>query len=254
MNAQSLLDALFQSNPTRSTESRINHAVGPKGLGGTDSPLTGILYGLAETAGSVFQSGRQRVESGDPLAIGGLGALAGLFLGGRGGAVGGGALALLGSLAYSALKKSQGAGGSVSADAISEEAPLEMRGAETAEEESELENEAKLIVRAMVNAAKADGEIDGGEMERLIDKVAGAGADAESRDFLFRELKKPMDLDDLTRAVDSPSKAAAVYAASLLAIEVDTPAEVDYLKRLADGLELPPQVVRHIHDAVGLRT
>ena len=52
-----------------------------------------------------------RCSSGNPLAVGGLGALAGALLGGGGGAVkgamGGGVLALLGGIAMSALKNYQ---------------------------------------------------------------------------------------------------------------------------------------------------
>jgi uncharacterized membrane protein YebE (DUF533 family) len=45
------------------------------------------------------------VQQNNPLAIGGLGALAGAMLGGGKGAVGGGLMAVLGSLAYSALQR-----------------------------------------------------------------------------------------------------------------------------------------------------
>ncbi len=129
MNAQSLLDALMQANPAGATQTRINHATGPQGLAGAGSPLAGILGGLAETAGGLFNVGRERVQRGDPAAIGGLGALAGLVLGGRGGALGGGALALLGSLAYSALKKAGGEAGPVPPEQLAREAPLGLRPA-----------------------------------------------------------------------------------------------------------------------------
>jgi uncharacterized membrane protein YebE (DUF533 family) len=43
-----------------------------------------------------------------------------------------------------------------------------------------------------------------------------------------------------------------VYTASLLAIEVDTPSEVQYLDELARGLGLQPQTVQTIHRTLGL--
>jgi uncharacterized membrane protein YebE (DUF533 family) len=43
-----------------------------------------------------------------------------------------------------------------------------------------------------------------------------------------------------------------VYAASLLAIEVDTQAERDYLQRLADGLGLDSGVVQRLHTTLGV--
>jgi len=50
-----------------------------------------------------------------------------------------------------------------------------------------------------------------------------------------------------------PELAAELYAASLLAIEVDTPAEKEYLARLAGSLGLNPAVTQNLHQAVGLK-
>ena len=47
--------------------------------------------------------------------------------------------------------------------------------------------------------------------------------------------------------------AAQIYGASLLAIEVDTPAERKYLDRLAAGLNLSPRVTGRIQEQVGLQ-
>jgi uncharacterized membrane protein YebE (DUF533 family) len=38
----------------------------------------------------------------------------------------------------------------------------------------------------------------------------------------------------------------------LLAIEVDTPAERQYMQRLADGLYLAPEITAHLEKTVGL--
>ncbi len=48
--------------------------------------------------------------------------------------------------------------------------------------------------------------------------------------------------------------AVQIYAASLLAIEVDTPAEKAYLEQLADGLGLAPEVTRQIRGFAGVPT
>lgn len=45
-----------------------------------------------------------------------------------------------------------------------------------------------------------------------------------------------------------PELAAQIYAASLLAIKVDTQPEQQYLEQLASGLRLAPETVRHIED------
>jgi uncharacterized membrane protein YebE (DUF533 family) len=54
-------------------------------------------------------------------------------------------------------------------------------------------------------------------------------------------------------AAEIPNRevAAQVYAASLLAVEVDTAAERQYLEQLAQRTGLHPAVVRHIQETMG---
>jgi uncharacterized membrane protein YebE (DUF533 family) len=182
------------------------------------------------------------------LALGGLGALAGALLGGGGkamqGALGGGLLAVLGAMAFQALK------GSGSPPA---QVPLGLRAPRTEAESEELERQAELILRAMINAAKADGEIDAEEINRIAGKLKEMGADRQAQEFVMAELRKPLETDALAAAAAGrPELAAQVYAASLLAIEVDTPAEKEYLARLAQKLGLTPQVVGRVDRLVGL--
>ena len=270
INTRDLLGKLLQSNMSGRAQERVGHALGPQGLGGSGSPLGGMLGelfgpggklgGVGQQAGGLFDTARQRVESGDPMAIGGLGALAGLVLGGKRGAVGTGALAFLGSLAYAALKKSQGPAPAGAAgatpEALQKHAPLGLRQPQNPQEEAELQETALLVIRAMVTAAKADGRIDGGEMSRIMGRLKEAGADDEAQTFMIGEMQKPFDPDGLIRDVNklgSPEVAVEVYAASLLAIEVDTPAEREYLAKLASGLNLSADAVHRVHDALGVQ-
>ena len=269
INTRDLLGKLLQSNVSGSTEKRVSHALGPQGLGGGGSPLGGMLGdlfgpggtlgGVGQQAGGLFNTARQRVESGDPMAIGGLGALAGLVLGGKRGAVGTGALAFLGSLAYAAIKKSQSAAAGpagATPEALEKNAPLGLRQPQTPQEEEELQTVALLVIRAMVNAAKADGRIDGGEMSRIMGRLKEAGADDEAQTFMIGEMQKPFDPEGLIRDVNklgSPEVAVEVYAASLLAIEIDTPTEREYLAKLASGLNLSADAVHRVHDALGVQ-
>ena len=266
LNARDLLGQLMQAGMTNSSSNRINHALGSGGLGQPGNPIGDLLRdlqgggqthgfgGLAEAAQSMFGDAKQSVQSGNPLAIGGLAALAGAVLGGGGGAVkgalGGGALALLGSIAMSALKNYQ-SGAAPSGDEVAKAAPLGLREPQTPAEEAEVERTAGLILGAMINAAKADGQIDGAELQRIVGKLEEAGADDEARQFVMRELQKPLDVEGLAGQVRSPEVAAEVYAASLLAIEVDTPAERDYLRRLATSLGLDDGTIHRLHQIMG---
>ena len=108
-------------------------------------------------------------------------------------------------------------------------------------------------MKAMLNAAKPDGKIDAAETQRILGKLEEAGADSDARDFVINEMNKPMDLSSIVAAAKGrPQLAAQIYAASLLAIEVDTPAERQYMQQLADGLYLTPEVTAHFEKTGGI--
>lgn len=213
-------------------------------LGGAAGSRGGAGSGLGGVLGSVLGSlGTNR------SAAGGLGALAGAILGGgRGatrGAIGGGGLALLASLAFAALQKAGGR---------QPQMPTALMEEETPAQQQQLEAQAQTIVRAMINAAKADGQIDETEVQKIIGRLDDNGLTEEEKNFFLVEARKPMDLQGIiAEAAVSQELAAEVYAASLLAIEVDTTAEQQYLQQLADGLGLPAEAVAHIHAALGVQ-
>ena len=60
---------------------------------------------------------------------------------------------------------------------------------------------AELLLRAMINAAKADGQIDGTEMNNILSKLDEAGAGQETKDFVLAEMRRPLDLDWLVAGV-----------------------------------------------------
>jgi uncharacterized membrane protein YebE (DUF533 family) len=109
-----------------------------------------------------------------------------------------------------------------------------------------------VILQAMINTAKADGQIDATEQQRILGKLEEVGADAAVQEFVRAEMARPLDLKTLLREVPSLQMAAEVYAASLLAIEVDTPAERDYLRQLAQGLGLDEGAVQRLHLTLGV--
>jgi uncharacterized membrane protein YebE (DUF533 family) len=269
-NARDLLGAVMQSGMTKSATDRVGHAMGPQGVVGGDSPLGqifgqvlgglgqgggqgqgGALDAILGKAGGMLGEATGAVKSGNPLAIGGLAALAGALLGGGGdavkGAVGGGLLAVLGGLAMNVLRNQ----GQTRGQGFGAAMPLGLKAPETAADDAALDRRALLIVEAMVSAAKADGQIDGGERNRIAGRVKESGAGAEALEFLMDEMQRPLDLAALVAKVTGPEEAIEVYGASLLAIEVDTPAEVDYLRRLAEALGLDANVVSQIHHALG---
>ena len=109
------------------------------------------------------------------------------------------------------------------------------------------------MLRAMINAAKADGHIDQVEVQRIIGRLEEAGADKSARDFVIAELTKPMETEAIAAAAKgNPQLAAELYGASLLAIKVDSPVEEEYLKNLSASLGLAPQAVNNLEKSMGL--
>lgn len=111
------------------------------------------------------------------------------------------------------------------------------------------EGDAMVLIRAMCNAAKADGTVDDAEIEAILSRAGDL--DAEDKAVLRAELRAPLDLDAFVNDVPSGME-ADVYAASLLPISVDTPAEVQYLQQLGQGLGLSTEVMNSIHQELGL--
>lgn len=113
------------------------------------------------------------------------------------------------------------------------------------------EARAVLLIRTMIAAAHADGVLDAQERGAILGKLESAGLSDEERAFLSREFLAPASVDDLAAEVKTPEQALEVYAASLLAIEVDTDAERDWLRSLAAKLGLTPAEVAQAHEALG---
>lgn len=258
IDVRSILGSLLEAGMTPSSSRRIDHAVGSPQL----SNLGGMLGQLAGSARQAAGETKRQAQAGNPMAVGGLGALAGAILGGaRGssarGALGGAALAILGQVAYSALQGRLGAAsvaptaeGQVASGA--ESVPVGLRPPQSPAEEAVLDSRGLILLQAMISAAKADGQIDGREMERILSKLDEAGADQEAKDFVLAEMRRPLDVEALVAQADTPEVAAQVYAASLLAIEVDTPAEQAYLDRLAGALRLDAAARQQIHTMLGV--
>lgn len=269
-DARDLLGRIFDSDIAKAAKQRLDHAMGPSGLAGGSGQLSEVfskvseharsgLGGIAGEAEGFYGKAKEAVQKGSPLAIGGLAAVAGALLGGGGGALrgalGGGLLAVLGSVAMKALRgdgaaqaASEAAAGAGGGEAV----PAVLREPVTPAEEEAQQATARLMIRAMIEAAKADGEIDDDERARILGKLAESGADDEQRAFVIGEMQKPLDLDALVRDVPSREVGVQVYAASLLAITVDTPAEQDYLRRLAAALGLDAAAIAGVHQALGV--
>jgi uncharacterized membrane protein YebE (DUF533 family) len=110
--------------------------------------------------------------------------------------------------------------------------------------------QAMLLIRAMIAAANADGQITPDERQRIMGKLDQAGAGPEERRVLEGELQNPRSAEQIVREVHDPATAEQVYLASRIAMNPDTGAERAYLDFLAARLEIPPDRLNELNAAV----
>ena len=215
------------------------------------SNILGGLLGGGDSGGQQSQGG------------GGLGALVGMLGGGAGSQGGGGAGGLLGSILGGG--KSGGGGGGLGALAgmlgggagaggllgklMGGGNDEPQAAAAAAEVPQEANQEAELLIRAMCNAAKADGRLDDTEKENIIGRLGDEVTQAEI-DFVQGELSAPLDVDGFVRSVPQGA-GQQVYSFSVMAIKIDEQTEANYLGQLAQGLGLDTDTCNGIHDQLG---
>lgn len=236
------------------TRDRAGSAAQNLGAGGGFDQILGQLQGALSSrgvntsgVGDLAQTARDflgQTQAGglSGAQLGGIGAAAGaLFGGGLKGAARGGALAVLGTLALGALKNAQAqkTGGAVEDVQPQEIEAVTGPGAE------------RILLRAMIAAAAADGEIDQAEMQKIVGKLDADEITDEERAFVSSEIGSPASAAAIAAEVDSPALAAEVYAASLLAISVDSDIERAYLSDLASELGLDAATVSELHRVTG---
>ena len=214
---------------------------GGSGLVGTLSGLLGGAGGAAALSGLLGGGGGQK-DSGQQG--GGLGAL----LGGAGGQQGGGGLGgLLNSLSGggqqeqgSSEQQSGGLGGLLN-DAL--------QGNESAQPTQDQERQAEVMLRAMISAAKSDGEIDAEEQRKITEHLGDVST--EELELVRQIMKEPQDLPRLISSVPAGME-QQVYLMSLLAIDLDSKPEAQYLDQLAKGLNISEQQCNEIHAKLGV--
>ena len=181
------------------------------------SGLGGILSGM-------LGGGGQQQQSANPLS-----GLLGSVMGASGGA--GGISGLLGSVL----------GGGGAEQQAAPQLPPEQHAAAN--------DQAVLMIRAMVNAAKSDGRVDEKEQENIISKL-GNDVSQDEIAFLKQEFAAPVDVAAFAQSVPQGLE-QQIYALSLTSIDLDTNSEAQYLGQLAQGLKLDPNLCNQIHDQVG---
>jgi uncharacterized membrane protein YebE (DUF533 family) len=254
-DAKRLLDAVVGAAARMGTTNPSGAGAGRQGKGGGGGarPQAGAATGgltdqLLRTATNVLVKNPGLAEAA-LVGLGGL--LFGKRKGGRG--VSGslvklGGLALIGTLAWKALRSKQ-TGAAPEPGAVRDTFhALAEPEASAFDPVSLTEDDALLFLRAMVAAACADGQLDAAERSRIARGLAEAGIDEDSTRWLENEIESPADVEELAEPVNTPEKAAQVYTAARLAIDPDTRQEREFLRQLAQALDLDAATRAQIDD------
>lgn len=201
-------------------------AQGGSGLGG----LLGSLAGGGASGGGLgdLLGQLQGQQGGGSAQAGGAGGLLGALLGGAGGA-------------NTSANSTQGDMGALLGNALGQNAPGAQAPAPASTEQT---NQAALLIRAMINAAKADGNVDAQEQENIVGKLGDIGP--EEAAFIRAEMQAPLDVDGFIKSVPKGLE-QQIYVLSLMTVNLDSKAEADYLDKLAKGFNISEQASNQIH-------
>jgi uncharacterized membrane protein YebE (DUF533 family) len=185
---------------------------------------------------------------------GGLGDL-GALLGGNAPAGAGGMAGGLGGLLESiggAAGGGAATGGTPSGGSLGDLLNSAIQGKSIPQPEPAQEDQARVLIKAMVSAAKSDGKIDQAEQEKIVSNLGDEVSD-EERQFVISEMQSPLDLDGLLKSVPSGAE-MQVYMMSLLGIDLDSREEAQYLDKLRKGMGMNEEQCNAIHQKLGVPT
>jgi uncharacterized membrane protein YebE (DUF533 family) len=217
-------------------------AGGTAQAGGLQDMLGGLLGG-GTTGGGVSQGGLGGMLESLGGAQGSTGGGLGGLLGGMAGAAGAGGLlgGLGGAMQKAPAQNDQSFGAVLNSQFDQTPEPA-------IEPSQDQEAAAALMLAAMIQAAKSDGTFDDAEKEKLLGQLGDI--DQEEAAFVQAQMAAPIDIEGLV-ANTPDGLSQQVYAMSVMAIDLDTGDEAQYLHKLATAYGMQPQQVNAIHDQMG---
>ncbi len=114
---------------------------------------------------------------------------------------------------------------------------------------AEGEEQAELMLHAMVAAAQADGRIDEHEQRNILSSLEGQ-LDQDDLTELRELMTTPVNIDRLVDRVNDPATAFDMYLVSAMTINEDNPREHEYMDRLAEKLGISEQAAQMIEQQV----
>ena len=199
---------------------------------------------VAKNSASKLETGNQTIDSLTKVGGGAaLGGILSMILGRSGGASLAklGSLAVLGNLAYQAYQNYQKSQQNTQPN-ISENAFDVLNS-------SSHVDAGELILRTMIAAAAADGEITEDEKQTIANE---AGNNPELAQWLEQEIQNPISINEIVRLVGNDTALASnVYLAARLVSKDLSRKEIIFLADLAQALGLDDELVEQLEKQAG---
>ena len=111
------------------------------------------------------------------------------------------------------------------------------------------DQQAEVMLKAMIAAAQADGQIDGDEQRNILQALDGQ-VDTSDLEGLKKLLTTPIAMDEVVGDTHDPATAFNLYLVSSMTINPDNDREREYLERLAQELGISEQAAQVIEQQI----
>lgn len=189
---------------------------------------TGLASGLVGgVAGSFLMSKKGRKIGKSALKVGGV--------------------AAVGALAYTAYKKYTNKQAGVAELPVSQNnellsVPKDSGFLPHSKDIHALQNLEMILVKAMIAASRADGQMDVEESQAIFKQIRSFELTEKDESLLMHQISKKVDMDELVNAATTTELASEIYAVSVIAINDINEAERNYLTMLSTRLRLPKEL------------
>ncbi len=110
-------------------------------------------------------------------------------------------------------------------------------------EPEQANDRSKILLRAMVAAAKADGHVNDKEKQAIKEQIVKLELGDEVESILQEEIARPLDVKEVAAMAKSQAMASEIYLVSAVVTDRENSMERDYLDSLAKEMGLPEDLV-----------
>jgi uncharacterized membrane protein YebE (DUF533 family) len=109
--------------------------------------------------------------------------------------------------------------------------------------DKEIDERSKILLKAMIAAAKVDGRLDAEEKDIIDTQMKKMGLEQDVSDILRDGMVTPLSARSVAKMADNPTVASEIYVVSMMVTDNPNHQEKMYMKDLEKALNLPEGLV-----------